>query len=175
MDTRDEFKQAFMQRIGEAKQPQLVWVVCTSVDWSNKLMDAKGVSDDLDYYDIELGAGALDCKPVVGATCLVGILEGNDTDAFMLFASEVERIEIKSTQLIEFNAGTLGGLVKVNDLVTKLNTLEQDLNNLKSAFSGWTPVPQDGGAALKAALASYMAATITKTKVSDIENNKIKQ
>ena len=46
------------------------------------------------------------------------------------------------------NGGSLGGLVKVEDITTRLNLIEKDINKLKQAFTSWSPVPQDGGAAL---------------------------
>ena len=175
MDAANELKQALMARIAGTKQPQLRWVVCKSVDWSNKTMDAVGVSDELEYYDIELGAGVIDVQPVVDSTCLIGIVEGEEANGFLLVASEAERIEIKANTLIEFNGGTLGSLVKIEALKNKLNALEQDINSLKTAISGWTAVPNDGGAALKVALSSYYSNQLTVTQLADLANNKIKQ
>lgn len=77
---------------------------------------------------------------------------------------------------IIFNGGKLNGLVKIDDLTKRLNIIEKDINNLKKVFaSGWTPVPQDGGAALKTAAVSWSGSTLTETKRSDYENEKIKQ
>lgn len=174
-DIANEFKNALLYRIDASKQPQLRWVECLTVDWANKVMDAKGVADDLEYYDIELGAGVFDLKPVVGSICLIGIVEGEDCDGFILSASEVEKIEIKANTLIEFNGGTLGSLVDISKIVQKMNVIEQSLNTLKTALRSWVPVTGDGGAALKTALASYISQTITQTQVGDIGNNKIKQ
>ena len=74
---------------------------------------------------------------------------------------------------IKFNDGAFGGLIKIADLVSKLNTIEQDINTLKQVFSGWTPVSNDGGAALKTAAATWYAQTITETQKSDLENTNI--
>lgn len=54
------------------------------------------------------------------------------------------------------------------NFVALANLVGQQLADLKSAISGWTPVPNDGGAALKVALTTWVssssavAATITK-------------
>ena len=62
------------------------------------------------------------------------------------------------------------------DLTERLNIIEKDINKLKKVFSSsWTPVPQDGGAALKGAAASWAGATLTETQRSDYENEKVKQ
>jgi phage baseplate assembly protein gpV len=76
--------------------------------------------------------------------------------------------------LIEFNGGSNNGLVKVAALVTKLNNLENDLNNLKTVFTSWTPVPNDGGAALKAGVTTYAAASLTPTVQANLEDVKVK-
>jgi len=76
--------------------------------------------------------------------------------------------------LIQFNDGNNNGLVKVADLVTKLNTIESDLNDIKQVFSTWTPVSQDGGAALKTAAASWASSVISETQQTDLENDKVK-
>ena len=59
--------------------------------------------------------------------------------------------------------------------VERLNKIEQDINNLKQAFTSWTPTPQDGGAALKTVVASWSGSKLTETKVEDIESETIKQ
>jgi hypothetical protein len=74
---------------------------------------------------------------------------------------------------LQLNDGQMGGLVKVEPSVAALNALQNDLNNLKSILNAWSPAPNDGGAALKLALASYMTNTLTVTQQSDIENTNI--
>lgn len=76
---------------------------------------------------------------------------------------------------IIFNGGKLNGLVKIDDLTKRLNTIENEINKLKGIMAGWVPVAQDGGAALKTAVADWSADTLLLTKRSDYENEKIKQ
>lgn len=76
---------------------------------------------------------------------------------------------------ITLNGGSLGGLVKVEDLTKRLNNIENDINNLKKVFSSWSPVAQDGGAALKASAASWAGQSLTLTQRGDYENEKVKQ
>ena len=77
--------------------------------------------------------------------------------------------------VITFNGGSLNGLPKIDDLTNRLNIIEKDINSLKSMFSGWSPVPRDGGAALKGAVTSWASSTLTETKRADYENTEIKQ
>jgi hypothetical protein len=39
-------------------------------------------------------------------------------------------------------------------------TIKTDINNLRTSINGWAPVPNDGGAALKIALAAWLASAI---------------
>lgn len=150
-----------------AKQAQLRWVTVDKVDKDNRTMDVTGVVDQLEYYNVQLGLGALCIYPKQRTTCLVGIIEGQETDAFLISADEVDEIVL--------NDGTLGGLVKVRELTERLNLIEKDINSLKQKLSGWTPIPNDGGSALKAALSSYISESIIETQIKDIENERIKQ
>lgn len=102
-----------------------------------------------------------------------------DTSAVM----DADGLRIKTEKMsadinrenIIFNGGDLGGLIKIENLTKRLNLIENDINKLKTAMSGWTPAPQDGGAALKTAAASWYGSQLTTTKRGDYENTKIKQ
>lgn len=108
---------------------------------------------------------------------------GNDNDFLMLHADEVEKIFWKIEDMtlemtkdgFIFNGGDKLGMVIMQDAVKRFNKIEDDINSLKTAISAWTPTPNDGGAALKAAVASWVAQQLVKTIDSDIENTKIKQ
>lgn len=177
--TTDEELKALLTSGGRgsdnAPSAGLRWVKVTSVDEEEKTMDAKGVSDELEYFDIELGSGSVILYPAVGSLCLIGIVEGMETNGFLISATEVEKIEVAASTEIILNGGTLQGLVKVKELTEKLNLIEKDINKLKQGFSSWAPKPQDGGASLQTALASYFSSKLTETKIEDIENEKIKQ
>lgn len=174
--TEDEKLRNAFERLQEgARQAQLRWVTVNVVDKENLMMDAMGVSDDLEYYGIQLGMGAFNIYPKVGTGCLIGIIEGQETDAFLIAAEEVEEIQMRAAKAMTFNDGQLGGLVKVEALVERLNAIENDINSLKQALSGWTPVANDGGAALKTAISSYAGQKLTETERKNIENERVKQ
>lgn len=176
--TADEELKALLsgnRTAGNALPAILRWVEVVSVNAEEKTMDAKGVSDELEYFDIELGAGSVILYPAGGSLCLIGIVEGMETGGFLISATEVEKIEVTASTEIILNGGTLGGLVKVQELTERLNLIEKDINKLKQGISSWSPVAQDGGAGLKTSLASYFGSKLKETKVEDIENEKIKQ
>lgn len=104
-------------------------------------------------------------KPTIGSTIVVMMSEY--TAPFVAKYSGVDSITMLG--------GDLKGLVKVDDLVTQLNNLENDITNLKNAFTTWAVTPNDGGAALKLASASWAGSPIINTQASNLENTNITQ
>lgn len=112
--------------------------------------------------------------PTVGTRVLLAFRDGSIQRPQILMVHQVDKLLIKCNEVI-FNDGQLGGMVKVMDLTTKLNNLEKDLNLIKQVFIAWSPVTGDGGAALKAAAATWAAQQLSLTQRTDLENAKIKQ
>lgn len=75
---------------------------------------------------------------------------------------------------VVLNGGNFGGMVKVEPLTSRINDIENDINELKNIFASWVTVPQDGGAALKAASATWAGSLLTPTQRGDYENEKVK-
>lgn len=164
---------AAIQQITKTRLTDKVYIAACSVDSVDQLartcnctaIDGKTQAE---FTDVQLMAEVDDGElklPTVGSTVIIAYSEY--VLPFVLLYSEID-------QIIYFG-GDLGGLVKVIDLTTKLNNLENDINNLKDAFNAWTPVADDGGAALKAASATWAGESITPTEQSDIENTNILQ
>ena len=90
-------------------------------------------------------------------------------------ADESTTIEVSELEIL-FNGGNLLGLVKIQELTDRLNEYEMIFNQLQTDFSGWVPVPSDGGAALKSIItAGFGLKVIPASIVDDFENEKIKQ
>lgn len=165
----DEFMMLFKRHLNSNSQAQLRWVTCKSVDWDAKTMEAEGMSDELAYYDVALGFGSCDVKPVVESDCIIGILEGQESVAWLIYASE--------TELVEFNGGENGGHVKVKELTEKLNALKETVNDLVQKFNshthittatvGATPTP---GTIAATTTTAQLASAFNK---SDFEDTKI--
>lgn len=130
---------------------------------------------DIEIPDIRLrasesakdGTQMLVC-PKIGTACILGSLSGDLADLCVLTVDEVEGVIIHGK--VEINDGNNGGLVNIEDLVKKLNTMENDINNLKTLLTQWIPVPQDGGASLKASVATWAGQQIRPTTKADIED-----
>jgi len=173
MSECDKFFNHLKKDIAQTRQAQLRFAVCKEVNWDEHTMTAIGVSDDLEYYNVQLGFGYMDIKPAKDSMCLIGILEGQETYTFLLNAEKVELVEIASEKIV-YNGGDNEGWAKVRELTEKLNAIEKDLNNLKQVFSTWVTVPNDGGAALKAASTTWASNRLIETQQRDIENDKVK-
>lgn len=113
--------------------------------------------------DLQVGdTGGLVFRPEVGATVLVAM--DSDTTGFVINAGAGN---------ININGGSLGAVVSIEPLVEKLNVLETDLNDLRTVFNNWTPVAQDGGAALKTAVSSWASQSLTVTQTADIADDRL--
>lgn len=146
----------------------------------------------------EISKASICIYPKVDSIVLIAFIDDSH-EAFVLQCHEIESIDIRiekakifidedslklekgassillEDDLISINGANLGGLVKIESLISKLNTIEQDINNLKTTFSTWTPIPNDGGAALKASISSWASSQISLSAKSDLENEKVKQ
>ena len=158
-------------------------VVSVDEDKSTCTVRIKGVNQSVDVPNVNLQTGVCDglqIIPVVGSDVLVitstynqsYIIQYSDVYKFYLQVGNSE-MTINNDGSMQLNDGSYDGLVKVQELTQKLNDLENDVNTLKNVFSGWTPVPNDGGAALKTAAATWYGQQLTPTQQSDIENNLI--
>ena len=121
----------------------------------------------------EGASGKLVITPKQGSMVTVADLSGGDLRHLaVVHWGEIEKITLTADS-IELNGGNNGGLVNIQDLTTKLNNIEKDINSLKQAFTTWVPVPQDGGASLKGGITSWAAQQLVQTQVSDLEDDKI--
>jgi hypothetical protein len=70
---------------------------------------------------------------------------------------------------VSLNGGANGGVPKSASLVSEINKIKQDFQDLKAKFTSWTPVNNDGGANLKTRLNSWNP-NVTAVDVTDISN-----
>lgn len=104
----------------------------------------------------------------------VKVLMSVNNEPFVCQFSEIENITISANTLVSLNDGSFGGMVKIADLVEKLNALENDINTLKTAFASWAPTGTlADGTLLKTATTSWSAQSLTPTQQSELENTMI--
>ena len=131
-----------------------------------------GAAISCEMQMIQSGSGSIIIIPAEGSLVLVGYRD--NANPYCLFVEIADDIYINAENTIVFNGGNNEGLVKVSELTEKLNNLEEDINDLKTVFSTWAPSPNDGGAALKTAAATWYASQLVKTLQSEIENTNVK-
>jgi hypothetical protein len=183
MKTAKDLSKAIKQLVGNSDK---VIATVTSVDKNLSCCDVEIDGNELGNVRLQaiVKENVKGCKlyPAVGSKVVVEQL--NDKGDWMVtMLSEIEEVLFEVGDLsfkmnaegIVFNGGDFGGLVKLESTVDRLNILEQDLNSLKNAFSTWVVVPSDGGAALKAATATWVSNQLEETINSDLENQLIKQ
>jgi hypothetical protein len=178
-------------KLFKGKTPVQVFVAkVISVSLTDFTCDVDPIDDGATYYHVRLKPtidgddNGIICVPKENSYVLVGILGNNENAAFILSCSLDEYVLIKANNgayikihengNIVMNGGGLNGMVKVADLVTRMNTIEQDLNAIKAAFAAWVPVPNDGGAALKTAATAWAAQALALTTQVMLENTKVK-
>jgi hypothetical protein len=170
--------EAVNKMTGRHKSDEVTYInaIVDSVDVKNRTCSCTAVDGHTEYKlpTVKLMAVVDDgvlFEPVIGST--VKVIFSQNIEPFICQYSEIENITIDARTRIKLNDGTFGGLIKIKELVDKINNLEKDINSLKTAFSTWIPVPSDGGLALKVGTAAWTGQRLTETKVNDIENKLI--
>ena len=174
-----------LARQGANIEAQLCTV--TAVDAAARTVDCEPLDESAPLLGVNLQANqgltsGMVLIPKVGSYVIVALMN-DGINGCVIATEEVERMELVIGEArvevtedgIVLNGGALGGLVKVEALTARLNGIEESINELKAALSGWVPAPQDGGAALKGAISSWASETLVLTERGDYENEKVKQ
>ena len=160
--------------------------IVDAVDKTARTVDCSPLNEGAPLLGVNLQANqgadyGLCLFPEIGSYVIVGFI-ADGAAGVVLLTEEIESAEIVVGEIsvhldknaVTFNGGNLGGLVKVEDLTKRLNIIENDINDLKNAFTSWQVMAQDGGAALKTAVSKWSDSTLSATQRSDYENEKVK-
>jgi hypothetical protein len=167
-----------LRKITEDKSAEIYSVVCTveSVDEAKRTADVAPINGNAEIFDVRLqsalnGSNGLCIFPVVGSVVVVTFL--NKLTGYVSLFSEIDKITLDTENEITIDGGQNGGLVKVNDLLNKINTIESKLNALQMDYSIHTHIDPISGFTGPLAI-PFVASPITPTLLVDIENDKIK-
>lgn len=125
---------------------QTHWCIVKEVDWVKKTMICTGVVDNLDFFNVNLGIGSIVKKPKIKTRCLIGIINNNGADAFMIDCDQVEEMVITSGQSV-CTIKEAGFIIKqsdeslrlvLNDLIAEINNLNDEVAKIVVAI-GVTP------------------------------------
>lgn len=114
-------------------------------------------------------------EPVIGSNVLCGMTDGKLENLTVLVYSEIKNIKIVPSEKIQLRSDDFGGLVKLQQLETNLDTLKQAIETIKSAVStGLNAVGASTAANGAAGAAAYNAATAgVSINFQDMENQNV--
>jgi hypothetical protein len=140
-------------------------MICKVLSVSGSTCEVLCVERDVELKGVrlqtEVSAGVL-LKPAVDS--FVVVVPIADFEFVVVMYSAIDEI-----QLLD---GSFGGLVKVSELVDKVNALEDQVNDLLTALQGVTiPLAPSGSYPFAPLFTSFTP--LTPTTVSDLENDKI--
>lgn len=169
MTTDEELRAAILRGRSIPNQLPAVlrWVTVTAVNNEEQTMDATGITDGLEFFDVQLGVSSVVIYPAIGAVCLVAIVEGQPSDAFLISASDVERIEITASASIVMNGGDNGGLINIEELTEKINLLVDTFNKHTHQVS------TTGSATSQVGTAAATSTPVDKLRREDYEDKLI--
>lgn len=182
----EQLRKAIQQMSGTINNDNATYVLCKvdSVDAEQRICNVTVLSDfTASIPDVQLMAGVEDgflLVPSVDSQVVVCVAD-NKTPYVSMF-SQLDKvlcvvgdmgIEVTSTA-IKLNDGSFDGLVKIADLVTKLNNLENIVNDLITKYNAHThPYVNVAAPATTSPTTSLETDTLTLTQQSDLENTSI--
>ena len=178
--TNREIRVAAQKLAGTYNKDELTFIdaIILSVDLDNRLCNVQPVSDtaQTELKNVRLQSVVNDgiiLVPTVGSE--VTVLKSIRTDAVVVQYSELDYVYIVAPK-VQFNKGQLGGMVKVIDLTTKLNNLENLVNDLVLKYNAHTHVTAcPAGAGTATPTPNIESQVLTPTQRTDIENKNIVQ
>jgi hypothetical protein len=110
--------------------------------------------------------------PAEGSFVTVSLLRNSEVDFYVTGYSEVEEAVINCDNIV-INGGANGGLVNWSSVKEQLDKTNEVVQALVNSLTGWTPVANDGGAALQI-YANGQLAGKSVGNYADKEDTKVK-
>jgi len=178
----------WLEKIADERIPlQTVVAEVTSVDKDKATCDVKPVNGDAEMFGVRLKAVVDDDIGVViypeqGSKVLVTLIENQEAAAFVSKVSTIESalitienkftLDLKSDGTLEINGGDLGGLIKIQELVNRLNSIEQKINKHIQEYNAHThTAPMIGSTGPKTPQAPLT--TLSQTQKSQLEDDQV--
>jgi hypothetical protein len=152
--------------IAEQGDERMILATVSEVDDIERTCKCTPINGDAEILDVRLQttvSGGVYLKPAEGSMVLVCM--ANETLGFVVLTSELDEV-------VYFD-GSLGGIVKANELKTQLDKTNEVLQAVVDSLKNWVPVTSDGGAALKTFFNTTLGIK-TVGDFTDIKNDLIK-
>lgn len=166
-------------------------IFSAKVDDVNKQESTITIVDNygIEYPDVRLKASIKDTDSVLlfpkkNSNVLVAQIGTSENDLLVIAYDEVEEIQVTIENIsfvankdeIQLNGDTYKGLVKVEQLTQKLNTIETAFNQLVNEFNAHTHNAPQAPAGTLPTLTPLVPSTqnLNSTQVGDLENEKVK-
>lgn len=144
---------------------------CKVLSVSGNTCDCEPIDGSADILDVKLSPTGTGVRLTPSEKSIVEVSFLSNTEAYISSFSLVSKIEIDCDNII-FNGGNNDGLIIIQDLVTKLNNLENKVNDIITALSVLT-LPVSGAVAGPPAPPPVVG-FLTPTVKANIEDTKIK-
>lgn len=187
MSAEDQIVTAIQQAAGTFNRDIVSIVLCNvdSISDDGFTCDCTPIGGNADTQipEVKLNAEANDgflITPTIDSTILVASSTRNNY--YVLMYSDIQKVTcvIDNDNSFEFssagfiwNGGSLGGLTKTLELKAQLDKLNAQLQAVITSLTSWSPVANDGGAALKTYFATQIAGKPAGS-FTNIEDTKIK-
>lgn len=168
-------------------------LTCTVALFDNEDLILEGVKLKPVVPGLDLTEMGAITFPVVGSKVLIGQINSNEKDLFVVMFSKVKKVSLDAGSLFKmamdmqggsmalglaklaFNGGKNGGMPKVKPLLEKINQLEKTLNALTEAFNTHTHAGVANGLGTTGLSLKKGDKIKDITLLSDIENKAITQ
>lgn len=154
---------------------ELCVVTSVTINSEKKVISCESINSDSIFSEVDLSAeynNGFIIAPKVGSNVVVGF--SAKVDPFVMMFSEIENIYLDVESGIIINGGDNGGVVKVQDLVGKLNALENLVNNILNTLKTTVIPLASSGTYPFAPLYTSFNVISPITTVNDLENTKLK-
>ena len=141
--------------------------VCKVIAVNDTFCDVQPINGDAPISDVKLVGSKTETPFILipKVDSLVVVTYTSNSTAYIALVSEIESVKIRGD--------ANGGLVKVEDLVNKLNALENQVNDILTALKGIVvPLAPSGTYPLAGSFATIV--NLQTTSKSDLENDKVK-
>lgn len=148
-----------------------------SIDNASMTCEVDPIDDQPNLVDVRFSAmenptSGIIPVPVMGSAVIVS--QTATGQQYISLFSEIDTFQITSNQFT-FNDGANGGLINISDLVTKMNNLENKINDVITALKTHTHAGVQTGVGVSGTSPSFSSINnLINTTVSDLEDATVK-